>query len=269
MAKVVACIIARTVSQRLPLKVLRDISFGVSMIEFLIDRVKTIAAVDEIYLCTSTEPVDDIFEDVVCRKNIKIFRGSTDAVIERMIKVGEIENADIVLRITGDNPFSSVEYVDRQIDFLLNENLDYIRLVDVPIGAAIEVIKFEALRDCYSKMDPSISEYLMLFIFEPNNYKCGIIKPFVEDFSKFSITVDTLVDLVRAKNIVTLSKENFKLENIAKFLNDDKLDNLLPKKEIALGGKIKYPYDKEITFEEFSSDMKRRKEASLLIKLYE
>ena len=42
MAKIVACIIARTVSQRLPLKVLRDIRNGVSIIELLIDRIKTI-----------------------------------------------------------------------------------------------------------------------------------------------------------------------------------------------------------------------------------
>jgi len=41
MAKVVACIIARTVSQRLPLKVLRDFVPHLCMLDFLIQYAKT------------------------------------------------------------------------------------------------------------------------------------------------------------------------------------------------------------------------------------
>lgn len=269
MAKIVACIIARTVSQRLPLKVLRDITTGVSMIEFLIDRIKTISSVDEIYICTSKESVDDIFEDIVIRTGVKIYRGSSDAVIERMIEVGNIEKADFVLRITGDNPFSSVEYVNDQIEFLIQEKLDYVRLVDVPIGASIEVINYEALCDCYSKMDHSVSEYLMLFLFEPNNYRCGIIKPFEQDFSRYSITVDIQDDYIRAKNLVLFCKKDFSLKNIINLLTDDSISDLFPKKEIILNGKVKYPYNQEITFEEFTKDMERRKEESILKNLYE
>ena len=43
----------------------------------------------------------------------------------------------------------------------------------------------------------------------------------------------------------------------------------LPAMKISLGGNIKYPYDKIITFDEFSNDMNRRKENSTMIKLYE
>lgn len=269
MAKIVACIIARTVSQRLPLKVLRDIRNGVSIIELLIDRIKTISSVNEIYICTSKESVDDIFEDIVIRKGIKIYRGSSDAVIERMIEVGVIENADIVLRITGDNPFSSVEYVDEQIELLIKEKLDYVRLVDVPIGASIEVINYQALCDCYSKMDHTVSEYLMLFLFEPNSYKCGIIKPFKQDYSKFSITVDIQEDFIRAKNLAIFCKNDFSLKNIMNLLTDNSKSDFFPKKEIVSSGMIKYPYNQEITFEEFSRDMNRRKKASFLKNLHE
>lgn len=271
MTKVVACIIARTVSLRLPLKVLRDIAPGIQVIDFLIERAKRNTSIDEIYLCTSTEAVDDVFEDIALRNNIKLYRGSPDAVIERMIAVGKIEDADVVLRITGDNPLSSFEYLEQEINLLTSKDLDYVRVVDVPIGASIEVIRFEALLDCYSKMDPSISEYLMLFLFEPNTYKCGIIKPFYADFSHLSITVDTPDDLIRIKNIVRLNDSEFIfLTDIIDVLSETtKGDDLFPKKTISSGGKIKYPYGKEILFEEFAADMKRRKDASLLIKLYE
>lgn len=270
MSKVVACIIARTVSKRLPLKILRDLSPGLSMIDFLIQRVKSVKEIDEVYLCTSEEVVDDILEDVANRNNIKLYRGSADAVIERMLAVGEIENADILLRITGDNPLASVEYIPQQIALLLNNNLDYVRVIDIPIGATTEVMTKEALKRCYDSMDPSVSEYLMLFLFEPDNFKCGIIKAFKEDYSNYSVTVDTPDDLIRTKGILNLLEQEpveIVLKDIIKKYNDENVK--LPAMRIQSGGNIKYPYDKIISFEEFCKDMDRRKLNSLILKLYE
>lgn len=270
MTKVVACIIARTVSKRLPLKVLRDLEPGISMLDFLIKRIKTVKSIDEIYLCTSDELVDDILEDVALKNNIKLYRGSADGVIERIIGVSEIENADILLRITGDNPLASIEFIDEQINMLKTNHLDYVRVIDVPIGATIEVMTSEALKKCYNNMDPSVSEYLMLFIFEPQNYKCGIIKAFEKDYSYYSVTVDTPDDLKRTKGILKLinkEPENILLENIIETYNEN-LDKL-PAMAIKQSGAVKYPFEKIITFEEFTLDMKRRKDQSLLLKIYE
>jgi len=270
MAKVVACIIARTVSKRLPLKVLRDLNSGLSMLDFLITRINTVKSIDEVYLCTSEEPVDDILEDVAKKHKIKLYRGSADSVIERMLAVSEIENAEILLRITGDNPLASIEFVDLQIDLLKNNNLDYVRVVDVPIGATIEVMTSNALEKCYHIMDPSVSEYLMLFLFEPQNFKCGIIKPFKEDFSHYSITVDTPNDLIRTKGILELANvepSKILLKDIIEIYNYN-LDKF-PAMVIQQGGSIKYPFEKVITFEEFSLDMKRRKDQSKLFTLHE
>ncbi len=270
MSKVVACIIARTVSKRLPLKILRDLTPDLSMIDFLIQRVKSVKEINEIYLCTSEEVVDDILEDVANRNNIKLYRGSADAVIERMLAVGEIENADILLRITGDNPFASVEYIPQQIALLLSNNLDYVRVVDVPIGATTEVMTTQALKRCYDSMDPSVSEYLMLFLFEPDNFKCGIIKAFKEDYSNYSVTVDTPDDLIRTRGVLKLlAQEPIKimLKDIIMKYND--VNVKLPAMRIQSGGNIKYPYDKIISFEEFCKDMDRRKLNSLILKLYE
>ncbi len=50
------------------------------------------------------------------------------------------------------------------------------------------------------------------------------------------------------------------------YLNDE-LD--LPAKKLSGGGVVKLPYDKVIPFEEFQADMNRRKQDSLLLKLYE
>ena len=202
MTKTVACIIARTTSVRLPLKVLRSLFEQYAVIDFIIERVKKVEMINDIYICTSYEPVDDILEDVARRNGVKIYRGDPTNIIERMLSVGEIENADNLIRITGDNPFVSFEYINDQIKALVNNKLDYIRLVDVPIGATAEVMTYDALKKCSRIMNQDYSEYLMLYMFDPENFKCGVIRPLDGDFSGQSITVDTKEDLKKAKDIL-------------------------------------------------------------------
>jgi spore coat polysaccharide biosynthesis protein SpsF len=239
------------------------------MIEFLIQRVKTVSEIDEIYLCTSIESVDDIMEDIANRNDIKLYRGSADAVIERMLAVGELEKADVLLRITGDNPLTSVEYIPQQLTLLENNQLDYVRVVDIPIGATPEIMTTSALQHCYSLMDPSASEYLMLFLFEPNHFKCGIVRVFQEDYANYSLTVDTPNDLDRTRGILQLIRKQpveILLSDIIQIYTDQTVH--LPAIKILPGGSIKYPYEKIISFEEFSADMMRRKQNSTVLNIY-
>ncbi|NOS93106.1 MAG: hypothetical protein HOP30_14385 [Cyclobacteriaceae bacterium] len=271
MAKVVACIIARTVSKRLPLKVLRDIYPSVSMIEFLIDRVRTVKHVDEIYICTSKEQVDDILEDVANRKQVKIYRGSADMVIERMLAVGKLEQADVLIRITGDNPFTAIEYIPLQLSLMQEKQLDYVRVIDVPIGATAELMTYDALMRCNEMMDPTMSEYLMLYMFDPANFKCGVIKPFKEDFGSYSVTVDTYIDFERAKGILKYANWKPGQELMHKHILDLFQDQSkeLPGKQIKSEGDIKLPYGKTMTFAAFKNDIDNRIRQSELVQLYE
>jgi spore coat polysaccharide biosynthesis protein SpsF len=271
MAKVVACIIARTVSKRLPLKVLRDVYPGISMIDFLISRIKEVKEIDEIYLCTSTESVDDILEDIAFRNRIKIYRGSAEMVIERMLAVGEMENADVLLRITGDNPLTATEYIPLQLSMLVNKNLDYVRVVDVPIGATAELMTRKALIKCNQLMDPMMSEYLMLYLFDPKNFKCGVVKPFKTDFGSYSVTVDTPEDFARARNILAELDWRPNLiisfSKIVEIFEDNNIQ--LSGKIIKSGGDIKLPYGKTISIEAFKEDMNNRIINSEIVRLYE
>ena len=259
MSKVVACIIARTVSTRLPLKVLRHSEPGITMIQALIRRVKMAERIDEIYLCTSKEGADDVLEDIAESENIQCYRGSSDEVIERMIAVKERESADYLIRITGDNPHTAYEYLDHQIEFIEENDLDYVRLVNVPIGATAEVIKSEALVKCASSMDPSVSEYLMLFLFDPKNYKCGVLEKKGGDYSVFSVTVDTYEDLERSRKLFSNSGIDMSLNEALDKLVSDKSE----KSGIDPDTLIKLPYGKKITYREFQHDYQERIKASL------
>jgi spore coat polysaccharide biosynthesis protein SpsF len=270
MAKVIACIIARTVSTRLPLKILRDLIPGKTMIDFLISRIKQVESIDEIYICTSEENADDILEDIAIRNKVKLYRGSADQVIQRMLAVGEIEEADILIRITGDNPFASFEFIDAQVDLLLQKNLDYVRVIDVPIGATAEVMSRKALVHCYNNMDPAVSEYLMLFMFEPKNYRCGVLKFYKEDYSDYSVTVDTQMDFERTKLLLGfLNKENPIGITTTEILETYAANPSWPSVRFSSGGPVKLPYGKEISFNDFSMDMDRRKRNSEIVILHD
>lgn len=264
--KTVACIIARTVSTRLPLKVLRSVYDDVSILDFMITRLKQVEEIDEIYLCTSNESVDDILEDVAENNKIKIYRGSPDKVIERMLDVAEITKADNVIRITGDNVFTSFEYIGQQINSIKKHDLDYCRIINVPIGATAEVIKVSALKDCYANIDASVSEYLLLFIFNPEKYKCGVLEIDKDDYSSMIITVDTPNDLTRTKEILRLyqkEKLQIRLLDIIQLIQTYNIPNsyYLPQ------GDVKLPYNKTIPFDEFQNDMKNRVANSLKINI--
>ena len=269
--KVVACIIARTVSTRLPLKILRDIGCGMSMLDFLVHRIKAVKSIDEIYICTSGEAVDDILEDVAHRNGVKLYRGSADQVIERLLSVGQLTNADIILRITGDNPLTSFEYIDAQVEHLRQNNLDYVRIVDVPIGATAEVISMDALVRVNEMMDPDISEYMMLFLFEPNHFKCGVIKAFEQDYSEYSVTVDTPEDLKRTRKLLSALNpkrpEDILLEHVINGYENNGLD--IEAKKIIPSGHIKLPYGKTMAYDDFREDMKRRVRQSQIFVVYE
>jgi spore coat polysaccharide biosynthesis protein SpsF len=260
--KTIACLIARTVSTRLPLKVLRNVVEDYSMLDFMIQRLKLVDNINEVYLCTSHEAVDDILEDVAIRNDIKIYRGSPDAVIERMISVGNIEQADNVIRITGDNVFTSYEYLNDQIDIHNENELDYTRITDVPVGSTAEVMRLSAVKECFDLIDPAISEYLLLYMFNPDHFRCGVVSvESIKSSSNYTVTVDTKDDLERTKNIFsryTGDPLNISLKEIISIIDDFKL----PNSKIEASGSVKMPYGKEVSFKEFLSDMQRRIDGS-------
>ena len=263
MGKTIACVIARTVSTRLPLKVLRHVHADISMLDFILQRLKLVPNIDKVYLCTSYENVDDILEDVAKKNNVNIYRGSPDAVIERMIAVGEKEDASNLIRITGDNVFTAYEYIDRQIQIHTENDLDYTRIIGVPVGATSEIMKFSAVRKCYHSIDPAVSEYLLLYMFDPSQYKCGVLRiKGWTDYSSYLLTVDVNEDLERTRTILRYyNNETLKisLKSIIEIIQEYKVDNSIFNPH----GVVKMPYGKIITFAEFQQDMSARINQSL------
>lgn len=259
--KIVACITARTTSTRLPLKVLRTIKSNLTLLDVIISRVKMVPQIDTIYLCTSTEKVDDVLEDVALRNQIPIYRGSPDKVIERLISVGDHEKATQVIRITGDNVFTDPYILKKQIEFHLNENLEYSRTENLPLGITAEIINVEMLKKCYAQIDEEGHEYLMFYLFNPTDYKCGVLLP-KQNLSMYTLTIDTPEDLLRTKQIVHYLGDDFVHANLSEVMNIIH-QNPIDHAQTTSTSLIKFPNDQLVSLHEFQKDMSSRIRKSL------
>lgn len=262
--KNVACIIARTNSSRLPLKVLKEIA-GVSMIEYIIKKIKKTKLVDEIYICTSTTEEDKILLEIAKKNGIKGYAGSLDSVIDRMLEVGEIEKADNVIRITGDNIFTDEIYLDLMLKYHSKNKAEYTRVENLPIGLTAEVMNLNALKKCYKMMNPDESQYLMLYMFQPNKFKCQVLLPEEKhNRANMTFTVDTPADFERTKKLIeAYPNKLINIDDILEYCENNDLENIIYK----AGNSVKFPANLEFTFKAFRTEMDARLEQSEKVQL--
>ena len=199
--KVIACIIVRMKSSRLPRKALLDIE-GKPMTLRIIERLRMAKTVNQIIICTSTHPDDQVLVDMA--KNdwgIEAIAGSELDVLSRLIQAADSFRADIVIRITGDNPFTDPTLIDNMVKRHLAAGANYTRTIGLPLGVTADILSADILRRLHNRMaDPNQSEYLQMFAIDPDHFKCELLdappdinRPF------YSLTVDTPEDIQWAR----------------------------------------------------------------------
>lgn len=198
--RTIACVVSRLKSTRLPRKAVADVA-GAPLTLRLVERLRTAVAVDGIVLCTSTHPDDRELLDLAASWGVDSFAGSEEDVLSRLISVGEEHGAHQVLRVTGDNVLTCPELIDRMVERASAMGAQYARVNDLPLGATAELLTLEMCRDLHRNMpDPSQSEYLMLYAFNPDRYRCCVL-PAPESVQRpnYSVTVDTPEDIERIR----------------------------------------------------------------------
>jgi spore coat polysaccharide biosynthesis protein SpsF len=147
--RTIAIIQARMDSSRLPGKILADIA-GKSMIERVIERVAAAQSVDEVVVATTSAVNDDILIDHLRKTNAcAVFRGSSDDVLRRFSECAKLHHADVVVRVTADDPLKDPQIIDKATSLLITDaRLDYCSNTiepSYPEGLDIEVMHFSAL----------------------------------------------------------------------------------------------------------------------------
>jgi len=165
-------------SSRLKKKALLNLN-GKPLILQLLLRLRKSERMDDIVLCTSTHPDDKILLKLAKDNGFKSFAGSEDDVMDRFIHAGNLENADLIVRITGDNPLTDPEIIDIMIDSHIKSGADYTRMDNLPVGVTAEVITFTALKKAFEMAENSgYSEYMTnYFVDYPAIFKLNIMQP--------------------------------------------------------------------------------------------
>ena len=142
--KIVAIIQARLNSTRQPAKVMLDLC-GKTLLQRVIDRVRQAETVDEIWVATSLEPREDVVVHSAESYGTKVYRGDLEDVLARYLGAAQASGADIVVRVTSDNPLADSRFIDMGVKRLLDEGLDYLDFEETPWGAQPFVFTTKAL----------------------------------------------------------------------------------------------------------------------------
>lgn len=153
--KIVATIEARMTSSRLPGKVLLP-ALGRPMLSHLTTRLKSVPSIDEIVLATTVNATDDVLVDFAEKDGIKVFRGSEDDVMARVIGAAAAAQADVVVEITGDCPIIDPDLVEQTIRVFKRNEAVYAAnsfISSYPDGMDTQVMTLDALKKSYAMTD--------------------------------------------------------------------------------------------------------------------
>lgn len=245
---VIACLIVRLKSTRLPRKALVDVG-GRPLTARLISRLKTAHSLSRIVLCTSTNSQDAPLLDLARQCEIDAYAGSEEDVLSRIIDVAEQYKADVLLRVTGDNIYTDPETIDRMVYHHIQTDADYTRTNGLPWGVTAEVLSARMLRPLHAMIDPTKTEYLTIYACDPKRFHCEFLDS-PKDIRRpnYSLTVDTPEDL----SLVRMLFEKLPGSEAGPSLRDiiAALDAIPDYKGIPDSAPIKLPDGKSITYRE-------------------
>lgn len=147
-ARTIVIIQARMNSSRLPGKVLLPLPLNglTSVLGHVVARARQLAEGQRVVVATSTRADDDPLVVAAQALQTPVFRGDEQDVLGRFGGALAAHDADVVIRITADNPAIDPAFMRAAVAHHLATQADYTFTTGLPLGANIEVISAPALR---------------------------------------------------------------------------------------------------------------------------
>lgn len=218
--KVAAVIQARCGSTRFPNKVFADLC-GHPLIFHVVNRLRFAKSIDEIVLATTTNPLDDKLEEWGRQQEILIYRGSENNVLNRFFMASELVEADIIIRITADDPFKEPSIIDKAVGTLIETKSDFVcnnNPATYPEGLDVEVFTKEALNRAERFSDNAFErEHVTQYFYRhPCDFKIINISN-SNNLSHLRWTIDTDEDFFMTQKVYS---QLYKDENSIFYMND-------------------------------------------------
>jgi spore coat polysaccharide biosynthesis protein SpsF len=192
---------ARLSSSRLPGKALLPLRHH-TMLEWTIFN--ALSLTNNVCLATTHRPEDDFLADIAQKHLLRIYRGSTNNVLERTYEAGRTLNTENILRLTADNPITDIYEalncikIIGQFDLISNKSE---LSTKIPAGLGVELFSMSSLGRLSKSNSLTISEKEHIneaYYNRSSSYTRKILYPH-KSYKIAEHTVDTLADYVQVK----------------------------------------------------------------------
>jgi len=162
--KNIAIIQARMGSTRFPGKSLIKIAYK-PLIWHVIYRLKQSKKISKFYLATSVSPENDDLEAYASMLGAEVFRGSEENVFSRFENIILRTKPSTITRVCGDCPLIDISFIDRVIDIIEQEGVDYVKAdKEKSIHQGIDIVSINLFNKILPfKEDPRIKEHVFNF----------------------------------------------------------------------------------------------------------
>ncbi len=163
-------ITARLKSTRLPKKLLLEVN-GESFITWMIRRLKLSTELDEIVICTSTNPEDDPLEEIAHKEGVRCFRGSEEDVVDRLLGAIEEFELDYAINMTADCPLVPFDLIPDLLKTYSDTNADLVKCHHLPVGIYLSGLKPDALRKLVELKASNQTEYWLYYFLKTDLFE--------------------------------------------------------------------------------------------------
>ena len=193
-------------SSRLPGKVMMDLDGNNCLLDYVLNQLSYSELIDKIIVATTKLQEDDIIVNHVQKRNLEVFCGSSNDLLDRYYQCAKKNNLEHIVRITADNPLIDPRIVDTVVEKYKTGNYDYVSntlIRTYPYGTEVEVFSMKVLEQAWKNASlPSEREHVTPYIKNPkNNFKVLNIK-YKENISNLRWTIDRIDDLELVKNMI-------------------------------------------------------------------
>ena len=227
--EITAIIQARMKSTRLPSKVMMPIGKD-PLIWYVYNRISLAHRIKKVFVATSLDPSDDVLFSYCEDKNIPVFRGSLDDVLDRYYTLAKREKSSHIARVTADCPLIDQAILNDMAGRYLKmgNKVDYYSNVHPPTfpdGMDLEIFSFEALETAWKNAALiSEREHVTPYIYNnPSKFRIQNYENSKND-SWLRLTVDEKEDYEVVKMIYEHFdfRLDFGLKDIITFFMDNK-----------------------------------------------
>lgn len=187
-----------------------DVEAGITILDNIIQCLKSIECIDEIILGISEGVENEIFKQYAEKYGLQYIVGDQVDVLSRLILCGQAGKATDIFRATSESPFLFFEQVESVWEQHVQSKADATFMDDIIDGCGFEIISLSALEESHLKGESRHrSELCTLYIREHlQNFRISKVFPTENLIRKdLRLTVDNPEDLVVCRSVYKIFKD--------------------------------------------------------------